>query len=238
MIPFLLSPRTILTISAVLPSIILMVHVLRKDKKEKEPLFFVLSLVLWGILSTLIAIALEKAGSFVLSLLFPHHTLLYYLLFYFVVVAASEEGSKLLILRKRTWRSSHFNSQYDAVVYSVAVSMGFALWENILYVFRYGFSTAIVRALTAVPGHASFGVVMGVWYGMEKRFSNERKGIRSFLSSLLVFLLPTLVHGTYDFLCLFSQSWEGTAVFIVFILILFIISWRMVNSASSRDRYI
>ena len=138
--------RTILTFAAIVPAIILLIHVMRKDKLEKESPFFILTLVVWGILSTFVAMILERLGSFILSFFFTSQTVLYNVIMYYVVVAMSEEGSKYYLLRKKTWNSPEFNCQYDAVVYAVAVSMGFALWENLIYVFRYGISTAIDMA--------------------------------------------------------------------------------------------
>lgn len=223
---------------AVVPALILVIHVMRKDKLEKESPVFVLSLMLWGIVSTFIALVLERIGSFVLSFFFTSPTLLYNALMYYVVVAVSEEGAKYFLLRKKTWNSQEFNCQYDAVVFAVAVSMGFALWENLIYVFRYGFTTAIVRALTAVPGHASFAVIMGVWYGQERRYNYWGNTIKKNIAMALAFILPVLMHGTYDFLCTSLYGWKGNLVFISFILILFLSSWRMVDKASKNDRYL
>ena len=237
---FLIFPsiRTILTLAAVIPAVVLLLHVMRKDRLEKESPFFILSLLVWGVLSTFAALILEKIGSFILSFFFQYKTVLYNVLFYYVVVAMSEEGSKYFLLRKRTWNSPEFNCQYDAVVYATAISMGFALWENLIYVFRYGFTTAIVRALTAVPGHASFGVIMGVWYGLERRYDYWGNKPKRKISQILAFLLPVLMHGTYDFLCTSLYGWQGNLVFVAFILLLFSLSWHMVNKASANDRYL
>lgn len=95
----------------------------------------------------------------------------------FVIVAIAEESSKYFFLKKRTWNNPEFNCQYDGVVYAVFVSLGFALWENINYVLSYGFSTAIVRAITAIPGHACFGVFMGVFYGLARKQYNRGKSL-------------------------------------------------------------
>ena len=61
--------RTILTFAAVIPAILLLVHVMRKDKLEKESPLFIFSLIGWGILSTFAAMILERLGSFILSFL-------------------------------------------------------------------------------------------------------------------------------------------------------------------------
>ena len=72
-----------------------------------------------------------------------------------------EEGVKYRVLLRRTWNEPHFNHRFDGVVYGVFVSLGFAAVENVLYVLTSGFSTAVVRAIFSIPGHAMFGVVMG-----------------------------------------------------------------------------
>lgn len=43
----------------------------------------------------------------------------------------------------------------------------------------YGLGTAAVRAVTAVPGHACFGVFMGAFYGLAKRYDNFGDEYRS-----------------------------------------------------------
>lgn len=162
---FLFYTNPILIAAAVLPAIFLLVHVYRADKLEKEPAPLLISLALYGIAATFIALVLERAGSFLLGLWFEEGSVAYNAIMYFGIVAFSEEGAKYFLLRRRTWHSAAFNCQFDGVVYAVFVALGFALWENISYVLMYGLSTALVRAVTAVPGHACFGVFMGVWYG-------------------------------------------------------------------------
>ena len=152
-----------------LPAVFLLVKVYRADRLEREPPMLLVSLVLYGILATGLALLTERLGTFLLDIFVRQDTVLYNVLLYFVVVAFSEEGFKYLLLKRRTWNSPAFNCQFDGVVYATFVSLGFALWENIGYVIRYGFSTAVVRAVTAIPGHACFGVFMGAWYGLAKR---------------------------------------------------------------------
>jgi RsiW-degrading membrane proteinase PrsW (M82 family) len=73
------------------------------------------------------------------------------------------------------------------------VSMGFACTENIMYVIDGGYQVAVLRAFTAVPAHATFGVLMGFYMGKAK-FSNNR-----LVLNLTGLLLATLFHGAYDF---------------------------------------
>ena len=158
----------ILILAAIVPAIFLMIKVYKSDRIEKESGYLLRRLVVAGILSTLFARIEERLGIWILSSVVSTNTVLYNVILYFGIVAIAEESSKYIMLKRNTWNNWEFNCQYDGVVYAVFVSLGFALWENINYVLSYGFSTAIVRAVTAIPGHACFGVFMGVFYGIAK----------------------------------------------------------------------
>ena len=147
----------ILIAAAVIPAIWLLVRVYQADKLEKEPLGMMVGIVLLGIVSTTLAAVTEQLGDAVLMGLFPKGGFLYNFLLYFVVVAVSEEGFKYLLLKLRTWKSPHFNCQFDGVVYAVFMSLGFALWENIGYVLQFGIGTALaqLRQYRGMPVSAS-----------------------------------------------------------------------------------
>jgi RsiW-degrading membrane proteinase PrsW (M82 family) len=119
----------------------------------------------------------------------------------------------------------------------VFVSLGFALWENISYVLHYGFANAIVRAVTAIPGHASFGVFMGVFYSAAKMFEIQGDLNRSRMYNFISLLIPLLIHGAYDYIATLQVE-NGTISFIVFIAILFFVSYRLIREFSLKDRYI
>lgn len=225
----------ILTIAAIIPAILLMRVVYKADKLDKEPGRLLLSLVIWGIVSTTIAVVLEQIGSMILSPLNPN-SLMYNILMYFGVVAFAEEWSKYILLKWRTWKHPAFNCQFDGVVYAVFVSLGFALWENIQYVAMYGFETAIVRAFTAVPGHCCFAVFMGVWYGMAKRYEFAGEFQKSRTARRMCVVMPALMHGTYDFIA----TWDRgiSVLFIVFVVIMFVWASRLVKNMSKNDKYI
>ncbi len=225
----------VLIIAAIVPAVFLMYRVYKADKLDKEPIRLMLGLAAAGIFSTMIAVALETIGEFVLSPLNPN-SLVYNLILYMVVVAFSEEWAKYVLLKKMTWRHYAFNCQFDAVVYAVFVSLGFALWENIQYVVMYGFETALVRAVTAVPGHACFGVFMGVWYGMAKRYDFAGEADKSKSSRKLCVIVPAILHGIYDFT---ATMGEGISIiFVVFVIIMFIWALSLVKSMSKNDKYI
>ncbi len=226
----------ILIAAAILPAAFLMYKVYKLDRLESEPPRMLLSLVLLGVLASFVAMGLEWLGGTILDHLLPMGTA-YELAFYFIVVALSEEGAKYLFLRKKTWFSQNFNCQFDGIVYAVFVSLGFALAENIGYVAEFGFSTALVRAVTAIPGHACFGVFMGFWYSAAKKYDNFGYPEKSHRAASFSLLVPTILHGAYDFIA--TRATTGYTVFFIgFVIVMFLVAYRLVSRIAAHDQYI
>ena len=230
-------PSVILIAAAVIPAVALLYYVYRADTVEKEPPLLLLRLALLGILSTAAAKLLEYAGVFILNTVFRRESFLYLALLYFGVVGFAEEGSKYALLKRATWNSPHFNCRFDGVVYSVFVSLGFALWENIGYVLANGFGTALIRALTAVPGHACFGVFMGCWYSQARWLENRGDAAAAHSMRVLTVVLPALLHGAYDFLASATPR-ISPWYFVLFVVAMFLVTVRLVYRLSRNDEYI
>ncbi len=226
----------LLIAAAVIPAVLLMIRVYRSDRLEREPTSLLLGLVLRGILATVLALVAEHIGEFTLAFFFDERSLLYRLLLCFVVVGGSEEGAKLLLLKWRTWRSPSFDCQFDGVVYAVFVSLGFALWENIGYVAMYGLGTALIRAVTAVPGHACFGVFMGMWYSTARRYANCGLSDQSKSCLWKAFYIPVLLHGCYDSIAMSERQGFGL-IFLVFVSGMFIAANLLLKKLSREDGY-
>lgn len=233
----LITMNPILIAAAVIPAIFLLVRVYKADKLDREPKGLLVSLVILGILSTIAAMILEQIGTHILSAFLKKDTVIYNLLMYFIVVAFSEEGAKLFLLKLRTWKHPAFNCQFDGVVYAVFVSLGFALWENIGYVAMLGLSGALIRAITAVPGHACFGVFMGVFYGAAKRAEIAGKPDNSKTLRRLSLLFPAFIHGAYDFITTLPGLLSAL-VFVPFIICVFTYAYRIVKKHSVQDTFI
>ena len=101
----------------------------------------------------------------------------------------------------------------------------------------YGLGTAMVRAVTAVPGHACFGVFMGAFYGMAKRYDNYGYPEESKRCRRLAVVVPMVLHGIYDYIAS-SESGSSEWIFLLFVAALFLLTSRMVKRLSQSDRYI
>ncbi len=238
---FLMNPiltyNWLLIVAAVVPAIFLMVQVYKLDRLDRESPAILSNMVVGGILAALLALVIERVLSLFLNMLVPADSDLYNVLLYFVVVGCTEESCKYFMLKRRSWYSVEFNCLYDGVVYATFTSLGFALWENISYVLHYGFSTALVRAVTAIPGHTCFGIFMGVFYGCARGYAYLQEEKKSKLFRILCVLVPTLIHGSYDYIAS-MQTENSEWIFIVFILCLYAISYLLVKRMSKNDRYI
>jgi RsiW-degrading membrane proteinase PrsW (M82 family) len=111
----------------------------------------------------------------------------------FLLAAIPEECCKLLVVRGYSLRQREFDEPMDGIVYGAVASLGFAALENVMYVFNGGLWVAGFRALTAVPAHAFFGVILGYFVG-RARFEPELR--RSL--TLTGLILAILFHGFYD----------------------------------------
>lgn len=129
----------------------------------------------------------------------------------FLGAAIPEEIFKFLILRWYVWRKPAFDEPLDGVVYGATASLGFATLENILYVGEHGLTVAVLRAVTAVPGHAFTGVVMGAFLG-RARFAEPGRQF-GLLAAGLGWAI--LLHGAYD---AFLFTGSGLAFFALVVL--------------------
>jgi RsiW-degrading membrane proteinase PrsW (M82 family) len=124
------------------------------------------------------------------------------LIYAVVGVGLIEELSKYFFLQVYAYPKAAFNEPFDGIVYSVMIAMGFATGENVMYAITNGLQTTLIRMFTAVPLHATCGVIIGFYVGLAK----FRPGPVMYILTGL--LLATLIHGAYDFF-LFQQDYPA-----------------------------
>jgi len=219
----------ILLAAAILPPAVALFIVRRMDRAEPEPMGLLIRLFLRGLVGMVPIMLLEMlAQSWVEGREWSRFT--YYFLCYFCIPGVIEEGVKYWMLKRTTWRLADFDYTFDAVVYAVFVSMGFAAVENILYVTGSGMTTAVARALSAIPGHASFGVFMGYYYAKAKEL--EIGGGDAKLALARAWAVPMVLHGLYDFLLVYY----GSGVFIAYFAVLAFFAVKTARKAAKNDR--
>ncbi len=108
--------------------------------------------------------------------------------------AFSEEGAKLLIIAVLCFLFARRPA--DAVGCGLAVGLGFAAAENLVYAVGAADwrSMGLTRMITAVPAHAVFGLIMGSLVA-----EAIARPSRSATYGVGALLLPSLLHGLYNF---------------------------------------
>lgn len=125
----------------------------------------------------------------------------------FFEAAIPEELCKFAVLMGFAYPHKEFDEPMDGVVYGAAASLGFATLENVLYVGQGGVGVAILRAITAVPGHAMGGVIMGYFVGRAKFAPKQRSRLL-----LAAIFWPTLLHGLYDAPLLIMKAFDDLEI--------------------------
>ncbi len=216
---------------AVAPVFLIIIYIYIQDKHEKEPKKLLLYNFLLG---ATVSVGITTVLYLITDLITPvpekKNIGQQFIKAYFIV-ALVEEFSKYVIVRYYAQPKEAFNEKFDGIVYAVMVSMGFAATENIFYVLDGGIQTAVVRAITAVPAHATFGILMGYYMGIAK-FSNKRA-----YYNILGLILAILFHGTYDFF-LFIDFIPGVWVgaFVALTIGIFL-SRKAIKSHSKNSRF-
>jgi RsiW-degrading membrane proteinase PrsW (M82 family) len=217
-----------LIVLSLAPVFIIAGYVYFRDKYEREPIRLLLLALLFGAITVIPIMILE---SFLSSFTQQFEGLAAAAWQAFAVAAFSEELFKYIALYFLIWKSREFNDKLDGIVYAVFISLGFAAVENILFVTGNGHFTGIMRAITAVPAHAVFGITMGFYFGMAKFYEKQRVQLKT-----KALLYPIILHGIYDFILFTRIGWLAL-VFVVFLVFLYISGLKRIKELSSQSIY-
>jgi len=152
---------------ALAPGAAIMIYIYLRDKHEREPLGLLAISFLYGGLSTILTLFISwPVNAWILT---KEDDVAHQFFNAFFKVALVEEFSKFFFVRFILFNNKNFNEPFDGIVYAVMVGMGFATFENVLYVYQYGLATGVLRMFTAVPAHATFAIIMGFWERQNSR---------------------------------------------------------------------
>ncbi|MBN2790644.1 MAG: PrsW family intramembrane metalloprotease [Candidatus Delongbacteria bacterium] len=188
-------------ISAVIPSVLIIWYFYKKDLYPEPGLvitktFFLGIFIIIPVL--IVALPLLTINPFTQD---PFNSALYSA---FITAAIPEEFFKFIVIIWFCIKNPAFDEPMDGIVYGVVVSLGFATLENILYVIQGGWGVAIMRALTAVPAHATWGAIMGFFIG-QSVFDKKHK-----VSIVLGLIIAVFLHGSYDTALMFLSNTQDS----------------------------
>ena len=185
----------IIIFAAILPGIILCIYLWKQDPYP-EPALQLIKAAIFGMVTCAPVFIVESALQIVLfgddaspTSLFGTTTEA------FLIAGLVEESFKLLTLWLILSGNRYYDEHIDGIVYAVFVGLGFAMSENILYLFadiENRQSTAFFRAIFAVPAHYAFAILMGYYYSIYHFVDRSNSNL------LKILFIPVLAHGIYD----------------------------------------
>lgn len=194
---------------AATPSLALLTYFYLRDRYDREPLSALAFAYLLGVFAMLAA----QAAATMMADLVSEQWLLTggepaRLFEAFVLSGLIEELAKGVVLLAAVYHWRAFDEPLDGLVYGVTVALGFATFENYLYLSSHGVGIAWKRALFAVPAHALFGGCMGYYAGRIKFSGRGPRSARNLGRDWILCLsLPVLFHGLYNFALLHGLNW-------------------------------
>lgn len=201
---------SLLILIATLPVVFLLGYFWHRDRGDPEPIALMRKVFLMGCVVILPIAAVEFLIQTLFLGIFPGVPWWYWFIMPFFFVALPEEFGKLWVVKKFAYSKPKFNEIMDGITYCVLASMGFALFENIIYTFQYGTGTGILRAFTAIPAHALMSGLMGFYVGHAKHMKTPAEEKKMLKKALWI---GVLFHGLYDFLLMSGITYLILMVF-------------------------
>ncbi len=254
-----------LSLIAMIPGLLLCGYVFYKDRVEKEP-FGLLALLFgvgavayvpsyflqkWtiGLIDRLFAGTMKFSAEGALTYASVQAELLHNILCACIGISLIQFCIKWAVLFFGTHKNKNFNYLFDGIVYSVFLSLGFAVAENIHFALQNDADLIVAKLLTSVPYHLFVAILMGYYYtmwrmrylvnGIENRLLErglvQQDKIRSSAGWLVgSVVIPVLVGGLYHFAAT-GINQTMTLIFYAAVFILYGLSFVAINQIASRE---
>lgn len=193
------------TIISLAPALVLLIVILIADRRKPEPFSEVILALMGGIVSIVLCLILgTQTQGLAMDVEDPLGVFRSFNESFFGA-GLPEELAKLIVLYLLVRRNKYFDEQVDGIVYAALIGLGFAAYENVLYVVGAEDveGTAAVRAILSVPGHFMFALLMGYWFS---RFWWDKT--HRFRKLFLALFIPVIAHTAFDFTCFFLGQFE------------------------------
>ena len=211
-------------VASLIPVLIILAVIYNMGEVKKQPLWILGLLFVGGILSWVLVRYISKSlGSDIYKSQIEISENLGnrgFFLVSFGIIAVIEEISKYIVIIIMCFKNKYFKNAYDAIMYAVCISLGFAFVENIMYINNFGVSVAVSRAIFSIPAHASFGIIMGYYLGISKLCKDNNDSSYSAFTRYCAFFIPFIFHGFYDYLLNFNTE-SIYIIFLVYVVIMY-----------------
>ncbi|MDE1975348.1 MAG: PrsW family intramembrane metalloprotease [Patescibacteria group bacterium] len=206
-------------LAGVIPSMVWLFFWTREDSDQPEPRALLAACFLGGMLAVLLAIPAEK---YVATLVSDQS---YQYLFW----AAIEEAFKLIAVLSIAFMSRWNDEPIDAMIYFIAVALGFAALENVLFILGSvsdgGLASSVVTANMRFFGATLVHVVSSSLIGFGLGLTFFRGRLAKVIGGLAGLAAATAIHAAFnltvvnsgpnDTLRIFAWVWAGVVIVIV-----------------------
>jgi RsiW-degrading membrane proteinase PrsW (M82 family) len=194
---------TVIGIAAVAPALLLLWLVIAADERPGPPGPVWASFLLGAASISLLGYARAPFAGMVGI---TDNRALAMLLHAVFTVAAPEEIVKILVILTISTQRARSADPMDTVVYGAAAGLGFAAYENLVYLLQYPDmwrALAVLRSVLTVPFHGALGIIAGAYIAIARSGNALGANRRSKLlaktrTALLIVLAPVALHALYD----------------------------------------
>jgi RsiW-degrading membrane proteinase PrsW (M82 family) len=201
---------TVIGIAAVAPALLALWLVIAADERPRSPALVWAAFGLGAASISILGYARALFGGISGLTDDPALALLLHALF---GVAAPEETVKIAVILLVAGRQRRAADPLDAVAYGAAAGLGFAAYENLVYLMQYPEmwrSLAVLRSVLTVPFHGALGIIAGAYIGIARAGhalgAHRRDRLAYFRTSALIVLAPWTLHAAFDLPLLVLQQ--------------------------------
>lgn len=188
-----------------------------KDRLQPEPRRLLLGAFVLGGLSAVAALGLYRAAPLAGLPESPGATSGAILAYCVGLVGPIEEGVKFLAVWAVAFRWRAFDEPIDGLIYAGAVAIGFAAFENVLYLPYLEWPGQLARAMASPLTHSLFATIWGLGLSLSRYRARSAAGCAAW--QLLSLAAAMALHGLYDFVIL---AWNATYVAGAIVLVLWV----------------
>jgi RsiW-degrading membrane proteinase PrsW (M82 family) len=193
---------TVIGIAAVAPALLVLWMVVAADERPGPPGLVWTSFLLGAASISLLGFA--RAFFAAIPGLTDNPTLAMVLHAVFAI-AAPEEIVKILVILAVSTQRARTADPMDTVVYGAAAGLGFAAYENLVYLLQYPDmwrTLAVLRSVLTVPFHGALGIIAGAYIAIARSGralgAHRRDGLAFVRTPLLIVLAPVTLHAAFD----------------------------------------
>ncbi|ODJ49423.1 hypothetical protein BFR40_12000 [Brochothrix thermosphacta] len=191
-----------------IPGFILLIIIIRQARKEIVPRKTLFLLILAGAVLIVPITGLQTVIGLGNTIPFiGEHPLLSEIFMTVLRLAFVEELCKFVATKWITWKGNYFTNTYQGMLFPAIVGLLFGIVESTAYVALSLATfpddiwiTVLMRMIIGAPAHGAYGILIGKYYAKAKLATHQDNQVLKRKYFWLALLIPTSIHGAYDWL--------------------------------------